>query len=424
MIRAGKEHIPIFTWDGTYLNRRMRRIEARVCLWPEPEGWIRRTSSGPWRSFVPPVGVWFHYLYLQYKVSMPRNLPRLECLLREQLDAFECLHNTLPEHIRHRVVRFYEGQFGILATLLRLAKTESERLLQLIDSTPALAFMIVHHRVFMPGSTLGEVASVLADKQRLILRQLRFGIPSHSTIQILRKIPSDKMSVQGLLRMRKTSFDSEIMKQLAFMPRLTPEFLRIAEDRNLWRLCSPAFLIELSLRDYLHKRVWRLLTMMVSLADKCGIPLPDKSVQDDLKLWARLADLTQTVRGIRNVVGREAWLLPPPPVPGTSDIIPITTIEGIIREGKKQHNCVANYLDDVMAGKLYIYRVLRPERATLSICRYYVDLWAIAQCMGPCNEPVHPGAYRDILAWLGHSQGVSPSCDELVAYPEMVLPEQ
>jgi hypothetical protein len=58
---------------------------------------------------------------------------------------------------------------------------------------------------------------------------------------------------------------------------------------------------------------------------------------------------------------------PPPPLPGTDTIVPITTVAELDAEGRSQHHCVAGYAASVLAGDRYIYRVLAPERATLEI---------------------------------------------------------
>ncbi len=61
---------------------------------------------------------------------------------------------------------------------------------------------------------------------------------------------------------------------------------------------------------------------------------------------------------------------PPPPVPGIPGRIePVTSASDLVDEGEMQGNCVASYAGRVREGNLYIYRVLKPERATLSITR-------------------------------------------------------
>jgi hypothetical protein len=58
---------------------------------------------------------------------------------------------------------------------------------------------------------------------------------------------------------------------------------------------------------------------------------------------------------------------PPPPVPGSPTIRPITTITALVDEGRRMHHCVASRTSGIMSGRRYYYSVHRPERATLEI---------------------------------------------------------
>jgi hypothetical protein len=63
----------------------------------------------------------------------------------------------------------------------------------------------------------------------------------------------------------------------------------------------------------------------------------------------------------------EPATFPPPPLPGTDSIVPITTLQQLEAEGRIQRHCVVNYARAVCAGQVYFYRVLRPQRATLEV---------------------------------------------------------
>lgn len=59
-----------------------------------------------------------------------------------------------------------------------------------------------------------------------------------------------------------------------------------------------------------------------------------------------------------------------PPLSGTSTIIPIDTVKGLLDEGRVMRHCVGSYVDQVFSGISYFYRVTAPERGTLEI---YID---------------------------------------------------
>jgi hypothetical protein len=71
-----------------------------------------------------------------------------------------------------------------------------------------------------------------------------------------------------------------------------------------------------------------------------------------------------------------------------------------VEEGISQHNCVADYGYRVMAGECFIYKVLKPERATLSIERGPDRQWHIGELKGACNILVHPQTRAFVREWL------------------------
>lgn len=60
-------------------------------------------------------------------------------------------------------------------------------------------------------------------------------------------------------------------------------------------------------------------------------------------------------------------LFPPPPIQGTELIHPITSLEDLQAEGRLMHHCITAYQPKIMARKCYIYRLLKPERATIEL---------------------------------------------------------
>ena len=51
-------------------------------------------------------------------------------------------------------------------------------------------------------------------------------------------------------------------------------------------------------------------------------------------------------------------------------------------------------------GNGYIYRVLAPERATLSIIQGADGCWCIDQLKLACNKPAKPETYQVVQTWL------------------------
>ncbi len=96
--------------------------------------------------------------------------------------------------------------------------------------------------------------------------------------------------------------------------------------------------------------------------------------------------------------------LPPPPFPGTRSIVPLTTLDDLIREGNEQRNCVAVYAYGVAAGRTYIYRVESPVRGTLAI-RKTGSGWQPDEFRLACNAPVPADVYWAVVRQLLHGTG-------------------
>ncbi len=58
---------------------------------------------------------------------------------------------------------------------------------------------------------------------------------------------------------------------------------------------------------------------------------------------------------------------PYPPIPGGDGIEPVTTLAALKKEGEIMCHCVFTHAGAIYRGKRYVYRVLKPERATLEV---------------------------------------------------------
>jgi hypothetical protein len=91
---------------------------------------------------------------------------------------------------------------------------------------------------------------------------------------------------------------------------------------------------------------------------------------------------------------------PPPPLPGTKEIVPITSIMALRAEGKEQYNCVGSYGWRILQGNAYFYRVMKPQRSTLLIIRLADGNWYRSEFKGTNNVAVGRATIRVVDAWL------------------------
>jgi hypothetical protein len=88
-----------------------------------------------------------------------------------------------------------------------------------------------------------------------------------------------------------------------------------------------------------------------------------------------------------------------PPIPGNDDIFPVLTFEDLLAEGKLMHHCVGGYVNKINSGSTYIYRVLRPERATLEITGHGRHA-RIGEFRKLYNQSPSSKTYLTVMNWL------------------------
>ena len=120
-----------------------------------------------------------------------------------------------------------------------------------------------------------------------------------------------------------------------------------------------------------------------------------EQLQADEEERARIARERQ--RRYREI---DAMPFPPPPISGTDTIIPITSKKELAMEGGSMRHCVATYDRQIKGGYVYIYQVLAPQRATLSIVRGSDRYWRVAQLKLERNKRPSRETYHVAHKWI------------------------
>ena len=89
-----------------------------------------------------------------------------------------------------------------------------------------------------------------------------------------------------------------------------------------------------------------------------------------------------------------------PPLEGTPTIQPILSESELAQEGMEQNHCVASRLKPVREGKVFIYRVIAPERATVAIVRGPSGQWVIQEIRLRFNQEASPSTLKNVNDWL------------------------
>lgn len=245
-----------------------------------------------------------------------------------------------------------------------------------------------------------DAVKVSESRQRDIAGWLGFP-PTDGAARVLAKIAPESASAELMEPLREALKDPNVTKAMAHLPRLNAGVVAIAQDRMLRPAVTPKLLQEIA---QIATEKYR-----ASIAE---------SIEDTLRMFFRVhpqrrSPQFQSLARLREIhdeisveyLRREepairAFRFPKPPVPGTADIVPICTMKDLIEEGRGQNNCVATYAERVQSRRTFIYRVLKPERATLSIVRGHDGDWEISELQRRGNSGADARTVRFVQSWL------------------------
>lgn len=399
------DHIPGFRFkDGTlYIF-----TEAGVCLlesWPRLRA-VQKTGGAAWREFTPAFRVVRPYrpkrkpkplAQLELNLGPVATRPR-DSVAAQRKRAFDAFRFSLPRPVATRAEKYQSHQWPLLR--LFHARTEA---LEFAEQNPALCFALANFDYFDSlgrRMTLTQAAETSALRQREIAGALGFP-PTDGAARILAKIAPESASVDLLRPMRMALAEADAAKTLAHLPQLNTGTVTIACDRVLRAASTPKLLNEVAAvptekyRAATAELIHDTLRMFFAVHPQRGTPKFQsiarvREVHDEVS--------TEYLR--RQPQAVESFRFPRPPLRGTPDIIPIDTLEDLTAEGRLQNNCVATYAQRILHRHTYIYRVLKPERATLSIVRGPHGDWEIDELERRENSSASDATWRFVQAWL------------------------
>lgn len=386
-----------------------------IRIWPQPAGWRKTSGSPEWTHIrpeieIPNVDVEQRILKLETppideygQYLIPQTLPVRSWFTRqEELSWLRCFAQ-IPARIRALVSRYNsERQFHMLSFLARTGDPGVDLTL----SNFALAWALANSFVFRVKPVQRPLRSARAllkpgKKQRDILSWL--GFPGNEpTRRLLAKIIPPAISVNSLLYLKQSLGDPIRMKALSHLPpRVNAGALRIATDPLLLTFCSPTLLEDVCFRhqEDRHPQTAPLVRDVVAMLHRL---YPGRG----RRVFRRRAELLEFHDDLVGQINHSSRAVidipfPPPPIPGTADgaITPLETSEDVIEEGRCMHHCVASFQSAVIYRRIYLYRMMLPERGTLAL-RRGKKRWTVMEFKGPLNAPPSAEAWRCVHKWL------------------------
>jgi hypothetical protein len=397
-------------------------VEMRITGSPVPRSVMRRGRSGAWEDFTPEFRLVFPYRpapapgraaaaakgpgtqmlfdFFDEAVSRPSDRPRTAA--QERKRAFEQFRFSLPKRTARILEPFRTHQWQLLVLL-----HHDPDAAELAEANPALAFALAQKL----DADRALIASLRCSgmRQRDLLGIL--DLPSSSAaVNLFRKI--DPRSINGDNWPAIALVIGEALREpkprLNHLSSINTGVVEILLDTRASAAATPRLLEEVAVdRSEIYRgRVVHLITSTLRMQDELRTGPRCQTFQNLARLRAVHEEVSENYRRrVRQLIEANAAgpaCFPIPPFPGIPGRIePVTSASDLVDEGEMQGNCVASYAGRVREGNLYIYRVLHPERATLSIARRGpLSAWEIDELECRYNTDVSEETEDFVQAWL------------------------
>jgi hypothetical protein len=341
--------------------------------------------------------------------------------------------SDIPTEICSQIRCFRFGQCVILRWLARYQAARdlwkgNSRLLWLLTAA-----------VYDSSVDEDEIPGLLQQKQVVIMGRI-IKPASRSAVRMLRKVEiatGDLAEARVIIRALKKP---HIRKIVTHLHSISTNLLKTISDNPDLALSPVARFLAEKLGDpdcnplILSRHISDTLEDIRRMAEVLGIGNPDQdierchSIEKLDKLRDRWVDRANRDHGMWLKTGNDEWLedsnllewlglskeqlkqyaeqdwaFPEPPFPESKEVRAIRSIHELIGESRIQKNCVATYAPEIMDGEAFVYKVLRPHRATLGL-RLRADGWERGDFKLSCNRVPGPEVKRVVDEWFSNNK--------------------
>jgi hypothetical protein len=322
-------------------------------------------------------------------------------LLLSQETVAQLWAAKIPDDLRQQLLAFPEA---LLPELLRLSQMWPERFQDWAEWCPALIALLTQIKA-EDGILWDEMDRLrsMQDGWRTVLQKAGWAV-TRSNLRILKKIPIEDCSPKNLLELREHLEDPRKRKLLRHTRRFS--------SQTLDTLRLPAYMLSVRLLEVSENEMLQLEAD--SVCEICRDIMQYRKEMELEPLWPYHSGRF-SARTLMNAAQFQMMLshlkrhgkgnkFPAPPMPSFESnriiVEPLTSISAIYREGNQMQNCAISYATNVLSGTHYIYRMHRPERATVLLIRNH-DTWYPAQVRTYKNGVPKPETIETIEKWLG-----------------------
>jgi len=340
------------------------------------------------------------------------------------IPAINSFMQYIPKELRICLKPFMWRQM----VLLKMVRHDARAMIDLVQSNPALALLFAD-RVAEKEVPIYDAVKLAGRKRRFIL-EFAGGPCTESAVKILSRIrpdesltknddPQSRYFTQNTCKeLRKVVYNHSLMYRLRHIRKIPIGFLRYLvekTDLSLWllKIHYPGTAIAGQELFETIVSLFRIWNDIVAMGNYIGGAAPVSRIMKlhDVRQLKKLHDtwadhvINKTEVSVINTCKQKygTTQFPKPPIAGTDAIIPIETIEELFAESRRMHNCAASYAERIMEGKCYLYRVLKPERATLEI-KEEDGIFFPVQLKAACNLDVGEGTKEIVEEWVRNAK--------------------
>lgn len=419
------------TWTspraGTvYAGDRLMLFRARSIVvvkpWP-PMAWLK-TATQTWRGCRPelkldiaplearlanarqdadePPGETSREVDAEAAAAAKRHIARLQY----EYDAWRQFNAEIPGDLHRLVAPFAERHYAVLSMLARCPGA-----VDLVASNPVLGLLIATNWIWRRPPVkqpMRAARRLVRLKRRDILEWL--GFPgTGSAVRILAKYPASFARVKHLFYLRQAMHNPEALRRLGFLNRINAGVIRIASDPALLRCTAPNLLEEISVSPEDDRRgaLGWLVANTAEMYRNLGLDIAGLRIRS-LEHLLHLGPALDLEMADVSAAAMLVPAFPPPPVqPVPGFIEHIATPDELRAEAQRMTNCVETLAPSLVHRRVYLFRVLLPERATLSI-KFEAGRWMIEDCLAARNRSVRQATLCAAASWLAQEQELEP----------------
>jgi len=396
-----------------------RSIEVIRLGNPYPAGYRKSFKTNNWQCYIPSKP--FPFLFNKPYIN---NLSSANYPIRKNAQNKESVYKKMVAYAgedKIAMLNLFSDRYWFLYCLLM---REGNYALELMNTNPALVYLLSAHAVYHPLKSKiywQSVNKLMKMKRKNVLGY--FGFPACETmVKIFAKIKPEHCSVDLFFLLRTTLQNSpSILRQLSFYPALTPTCIYIYGN-GLGEILNPKLIIDISTREYEERKninqliedICRILNILKTY--NINVPKHELITMNDLN--AVHDKLLEKMLQIRDVIKQH---FPEPPLPdikcNTLWIEHIRNSVELYIEGSEMHHCIYSYTSNIQKGNCYVAKMLYPERLTIMYKKTPTDGLQLIETHGKCNSKPAPELLNLIDLWLKSNFRDLQEPEQPVAYP-------